>query len=658
MKTAVLHKMPDKMAAPVAEIFTTAQQVCDHYGKDTLDFGKATDTLYDNANHKLIKQIKQSLPLRLSLSILAFTVIIFMITIGIIFVRTRHFVRQTATEQATQILNNTAQSIMGLMGKVEVATDNSEWLVIRKQHPDSIMAFSRWILELNPDVYGCSISFEPYFFADQGKYFSVYSSNEDGHIETEQEGSNDYDYFMMTWYQEPIRQGKACWVDPFHDYTPGTSYDMMIASYCKPLIDANGRTIGVISTDLSQRKLSQILLQERFFPNAYFIITGESGHLIATSNDRALPDDLNRSDCVVVSLILPNTNWKLSYICPDKDIFKGYNLLVYTVVSLIIFGLLLMLAFSYFVVNRFVSPIKALANQAQKMAEGQFDGHLKHTKRIDETGQLQNSFVSMQESIANYVSNLKHVKNETEQRNQELIIAKSKAEEADRKKAAFIQDLSHQIRTPLNIIGGFTQVLRDEHEAMNETEVSTITHDIMQNSHTITHIIDNWMRTLALEGIDKVERHDEISCNEICKIAAETITLRNPDAVTLKVEHHVPDSLHIITDQDCLLKVLSELLHNANKYTQEGSISICCIQPDSQSVCFMVSDTGPGIAEELHEHVFTQFTKLDDFSEGLGMGLTLCRKLAGLLGGHITLDAAYTKGARFVLTLPISPERT
>ena len=542
------------------------------------------------------------------------------------------------------------------MGKVEVATDNSEWLVLRKQHPDSIMAFSRWILELNPDVYGCSISFEPYFFADQGKYFSVYSSNEDGHIETEQEGSNDYDYFMMTWYQEPIRQGKACWVDPFHDYTPGTSYDMMIASYCK--LDTNGRTIGVISTDLSQRKLSQILLQERFFPNAYFIITGESGNFIATSNDRALPDDLNRSDCVVVSLILPNTNWKLSYICPDKDIFKGYNLLVYTVVSLIIFGLLLMLAFSYFVVNRFVSPIKALANQAQKMAEGQFDGHLKHTKRIDETGQLQNSFVSMQESIANYVSNLKHVKNETEQRNQELIIAKSKAEEADRKKAAFIQDLSHQIRTPLNIIGGFTQVLRDEHEAMNETEVSTITHDIMQNSHTITHIIDNWMRTLALEGIDKVERHDEISCNEICKIAAETITLRNPDAVTLKVEHHVPDSLHIITDQDCLLKVLSELLHNANKYTQEGSISICCIQPDSQSVCFMVSDTGPGIAEELHEHVFTQFTKLDDFSEGLGMGLTLCRKLAGLLGGHITLDAAYTKGARFVLTLPISPERT
>ncbi len=607
---------------------------------------------------KPTKQIKQSLPLRLSLSILAFTVIIFMITIGIIFVRTRHFVRQTATEQATQILNNTAQRITGLMGQVEVATDNSGWLVLRKLQPDSIMSFSHRILELNPDVDGCSISFEPNFFPDQGKYFSVYSSNENGHIETEQEGSREYDYFMMTWYQEPIRQGKACWVDPFHDYTPGTSYDMMIASYCKPLIDTNGRTIGVISTDLSQRKLSQILLQEHFFPNAYFIITGESGHLIATSNDQALPDDLNRSDCVVVSLTLPNTNWQLAYICPDKDIFKGYNLLVSIVVSLIFIGLLLMLAFSYFVVNRFVSPIKALANQAQMMAEGQFDGHLKHTKRIDETGRLQNSFVSMQESITNYISDLERVKTETEQRNQELIIAKSKAEEADHKKAAFIQDLSHQIRTPLNIIGGFTQVLRDEHETMDETEVSAITHDIMQNSHTISNIIDNWMRTLALEGIDQVERNDDISCNEVCKTAAETITLRHPDTVTLKVEHHVPDSLHIVTDKGCLLKVLSELLHNANKYTREGSITISCIQPDSQSVCFMVSDTGPGIAEEQHEHVFSQFTKLDDFSEGLGMGLTLCRKLAGLLGGHITLDAAYTKGARFVLTLPVSPEKT
>jgi signal transduction histidine kinase len=356
--------------------------------------------------------------------------------------------------------------------------------------------------------------------------------------------------------------------------------------------------------------------------------------------------------------MLPNTNWKLSYICPNKDIFKGYNQLVYIVVSLVLFGLVLMLAFSYFVVNRFVSPIRVLANQAQKMAEGQFGKHLEHTKRIDEIGQLQNRFVSMQESIANYVSDLKRVKDKTEQRNQELITAKSMAEEADRKKAAFIQDLSHQIRTPLNIIGGFTQVLRDSHETIDKVEMAVITHDIMQNSHTITNIIDNWMRTLALEGIEKVECHDEVNCHEMCKMAAETITLRNPETVTLKVEDSVLDSPQIITDKECLLKVLSELLHNANKFTQEGSITIGCAQTENQSVSFIVSDTGPGIAQDQQERVFTQFTKLDDFNEGLGMGLALCRKLAGLLGGHITLDGTYTKGARFVLTLPVSPAKT
>ena len=155
-----------------------------------------------------------------------------------------------------------------------------------------------------------------------------------------------------------------------------------------------------------------------------------------------------------------------------------------------------------------------------------------------------------------------------------------------------------------------------------------------------------------------MECHDDINCKEICKMAAESITLRNPDTVTLKVENNIPDSLHIVTDKECLLKVLSELLHNANKYTQEGDISINCVQTDNQFVSFIVSDTGPGIAQDLHEHVFTQFTKLSDFNEGLGMGLTLCRKLAGLLGGQITLDASYTEGARFVLTLPVSQEKT
>jgi signal transduction histidine kinase len=101
-----------------------------------------------------------------------------------------------------------------------------------------------------------------------------------------------------------------------------------------------------------------------------------------------------------------------------------------------------------------------------------------------------------------------------------------------------------------------------------------------------------------------------------------------------------------------LLKVLGELLHNANKFTREGYISIECDEKDEHHVYIAVSDTGSGIPEGEQERIFTQFTKLNDFNEGLGMGLTLSRRIARLLGGELTLDTTYHNGARFVLTLP------
>ena len=108
---------------------------------------------------KLARYINASLSLKLSLSILAFTAVIFMVALGILFHSTRQTIRQTAIEQTTQILNNTALNIMNLMGQVEVAIENSDWLVMRNLSPDSIMSLSRQILERNPDINGCSVSF-------------------------------------------------------------------------------------------------------------------------------------------------------------------------------------------------------------------------------------------------------------------------------------------------------------------------------------------------------------------------------------------------------------------------------------------------------------------------------------------------------------------
>lgn len=602
----------------------------------------------------ILKRIRQSLSIRLSLWILGFVVVIFIITIGFLYQRTRESVRQTAIEQATQILNNNLQNLVGILNEIEIATNNTDWLVMQNLQPDSLLALSRHILEVNPNLYGCSIAFIPNFFEDQGKYFSAYSSNDNGHIETENEGDEDYDYFTMDWYREPMKLKKACWVDPFKDYSPdGVVTRDMIASYCKPLITDDGRCIGVISSDISHRKISQAFTKERIYPNSYFMLIGKSKQIISSSDEHADISDLDRSDCLVLSQEIPGTGWHLALICPESDIFKQFRQMFYIILSIILFGLLMILSFCYFVVHRTVSPIRLLASQAHDIEEGCYDEQIEKTNRTDEIGLLQNSFASMQQSIAKYVADLQKMKAETEQRNEELIVAKNLAEEADKKTTAFIQDISHQIRTPLNIIGGFAQVLRDGNDMLSEEEKAAITNDMLQNSHTITNIVNNWVMTLVLENTVVIVGNDIVNCNELCTQATDYISLRNPETVKLEIQTTIPDSLQIQTNKMYVLKILSELLYNANKYTNNGSITISNKQLDNNHVCFRVSDTGPGIPLDDRERIFNQFTKLNSFNEGLGMGLYLCRRLATLLGGSLDLDITYTNGASFVLILPI-----
>ena len=602
----------------------------------------------------IVQRLRQSLSLRLSLWILGIVVVIFIITIGFLFHRTKESVRQGAIDQASQVLNNNLQHLVGILNEIEVATNNSDWLVMQNLQPDSLLALSRQILELNPNLFGCSIALVPYFFEDQGKYFSAYSSNNNGHLETEQEGNDDYNYFEMDWYKEPMKLQKPCWVDPFRDYSPdGIVTRDMIASYCKPLITADGRCIGVISSDISHRRLTQAFASEWIYQHSYYMLIGKSKQLIASSSEHPSVSDLDRSDCLVLQEEIPGTGWTLAFICPESDIFKEYNQMFYIIVSIILFGLLMILSLCYFVVHRTVAPIRLLASQARDIEKGCYDKRITRSSRKDEIGLLQNSFATMQQSIANYIANLQEMKAETEQRNEELIVAKNLAEESDNKKKAFIQDISHQIRTPLNIIGGFAQVLRDGYNMLGEDEKAAITKDILQNSYSISNIVNNWIMTLVLENTISIAGSDIVNCNDLCREAAASLNLKHPDTVKLEISTNLPDNLQIETNKTYVKKILEELLYNANKFTTNGSIAISNKQLDSKHICFQISDTGPGIPFDDRDRIFNQFTKLNNFNEGLGMGLYLCRRLAILLGGTLELDITYTNGASFVLILPM-----
>lgn len=602
----------------------------------------------------LLRHIRQSLSLQLSLSIMGCTAFIFFVTMAILYYRSSTSVHQWAIDEASQALTNTSLRMEGILNEVEAATDNTDWVVVRNLKPDSLMALSRRILELNPDIAGCSIAMQPFFFPERGEYFSAYSSNEKGHIETEQEGSEYYRYFDMPWYMIPMEQQQACWIDPFHDYDTeeGAYQTEMIASYGKPLVTADGKPVGVIAVDLSQRRLAEILAEDMPYPQSYYLLLGNDNHIIASGKSDATEKDLLRNDCLVLRKAVKRTGWTLCIVCPKHAIFKGYNHLIMIIVAIFVFGLIMILAFCYVVSRRVVSPLQLLVDRTQQMEQGHFDLTLPETSRKDEIGQLQNTFAAMQQSITGYITDLQRVKDETEQRNEELIVAMSQAEEGDRRTTEFIQDLTHQIRTPLNVIGGFAQVLKNDIDLLVDEDIESISKGMLQNSTDIQAIITNLLTISALEDATTIECTDVVACNDICREVMQHVNIRHESTVTMSFETQVPDTLTVTTHRASLRMILRELLENANKFTKVGTITLSCRQLSDNRVEFAVSDTGQGILPEDHERVFTLFTKLSAFSEGLGLGLYLSRRQARLMGGSLEIDASYSGGTRIVYVTP------
>ena len=176
---------------------------------------------------------------------------------------------------------------------------------------------------------------------------------------------------------------------------------------------------------------------------------------------------------------------------------------------------------------------------------------------------------------------------------------------------------------------------------------------MMKNTNALTAIVNKLIALSILQSKGKIEKHDRLSCNAICRDAIQGITLSHPDAVTLQFSTTIPDDLQLLTNKVVLQRVLHELISNADQFTHQGTITLGVAQPDKHSVCFSVTDTGSGISDRDKDHVFNLFYKPYEFAEGLGLGLSLCRKAIDQMGGNIRIDEAYTTGTRIIITLPL-----
>ena len=406
-------------------------------------------------------RLRSSLSARISLWTVLFAAIVFIVSISVVAIRSRNAVRDEAIKGANRVLENAVLRTNYILEDVEDLAANLEWLILKDlDNPDAMMVYSHNIVQNNTFLNGCSISFEPYFYPEKGKYFSAYSNNNGRYVYTMQEGSDNYQYFYLNWYMLPKLLMQPCWTEPYTDQEEGDEATMnleMNVSYCRPLIGNDGNFIGVISLDISLKWLSETLSAVKPYPNAYAFLLGRGGTYLVhpdpqklfyesfftpglvdalTPEQKQLGKDMlewkegiqrvtvNGAPSFVIFRPILTTGWSLGIVCPESDIFGGFRRFRNTLLLSLILGLILMFLAMYFIIHRQIKPLSSLATHAETMASGKLEVELPHMDRTDEIGVLNRAFRYMQVSLRKYIDELTTATAKRERIEGELQIAR------------------------------------------------------------------------------------------------------------------------------------------------------------------------------------------------------------------------------------------
>ncbi len=236
----------------------------------------------------------------------------------------------------------------------------------------------------------------------------------------------------------------------------------------------------------------------------------------------------------------------------------------------------------------------------------------------------------------------------------QLNAAYQHALESDKMKTRFIQNVSHEVRTPLNIISGFSQVIADPSLTESVEERQNMAAMMQKSAQQITNLIDEIIGLSLIESSTTVVKDDIVKVNQLLESVVADYEDAVPPQVALRVDSELEPDFSFATNKNMLYRIISALTDNAIKNTEKGAVTLKA-RTVAQTLLITVEDTGCGIPADQAEHIFERFVKLDSFKQGIGLGLPLSRKLAEQLGGLVTLDTTYYLGARFVVTLPFEP---
>lgn len=491
------------------------------------------------------KIINKTLSVKLSLMVVFELTLLLFVALGVMFFFARKMLKDEAMRNAEQTLEATVQHIDNILLSIEQSTGNVYWDVLGKlKDQERMYDYCETIVESNPYIVGCAIALEPSFNDDHQPFMAYvhregYRDDNDMMVKAEAFGSQLYT--EQEWYQEPLREGHACWADPLKEVPNAEA----VTCFSLPLFDQTWKPVGVLSVDLSIALLSSIVLDAKPSENGYCTLLGKNGSFIVHPDPVKLAQETVFTQCengaapsvreaaeamvngergykpfvmdgrdwyvfyrpfkrsAVPGRAMEELKWSVGVVYPEDDIFGGYNLLLTIVLGIAIFGMLLALVLCTYITHRQLEPLHLLTESAKRITNGNYDEDIPDSRRKDEIGQLQFHVKEMQKALAARMSDLQKSTDTLQERNEVLKQAYIQTQEADRVKTAFLHHMTNQMTSPAGtIVKSVTELCNHYHDYTSQEATDEV--DIIQSeSQVITQLLDNLIE--AAEGSTRKE---------------------------------------------------------------------------------------------------------------------------------------------------------
>lgn len=448
----------------------------------------------------------------------------------------RKIVKEEALLKAEKTLEGTVQQIDNILLSVEQSAGNIYWdLLLHLGESERMETYCRKVVETNPHIVGCAISFEPFYYKGYGKYFQIYVHRVDSVglkvsdspiIQASTFGNLPYP--LQSWYYNCVKQRHPIWINPMVD---ASADDDAIVTFSLPIYEKE-KIVGVMGVDVSLTRLTRIVEEGKPSPNSYAaVVEREGAYIVHPDTSRLYHETIGmvaqretepslrataremlagKSGYKAVHLngksnyvfykpfrraIVPGRandelGWSIALVYPEDDILGIYNRLLYFVLVIALVGIGLLYFTVRCIVHRQLLPLRVLERSAHRIAEGHYDEVVPDAKHGDEVGLLQNHFQEMQRALVVNIDELKQLSKSLREKGMVLGEAYDEAKEADKVKTAFLHYMTDKMTYPVDAISTSVEKLCERGRGLDKQTTEKAAAEIQKQGTEITRLLD------------------------------------------------------------------------------------------------------------------------------------------------------------------------